>query len=378
MVNLVDAPSMPITSMEVEESQDEEVEFSMGKLIRQASLSNLDALPPRTHVAKGITATSRLSRHGSIRKEELSQLEGQHKIRPQRLMSKLKTQKSLNDLQSRELQASPLLRRQFPHPLTPSIAIFSFYQFPVKTHQSVFALLCPKTWITQLSEELTTTAITDSPPPAEEGPVELSSSISPIFATSDDPSPLQTATSVLLTGAITVLLFRSLRRRAKRAKETRLRSSGEKKSLTEEAVESLKSVTLSPVSGKSPPSPVQAFLGAVTAGVISLILYKFTTTIEASLNRQTIPDNYSVRQITITIRTIINGLCYLATFVFGVNSFGLFLYSGQLAFNSFMEGSSSENDASSSSSDSKSGDLDGSGITSASEDQNSDNTQMEK
>ncbi|KAK6157371.1 hypothetical protein DH2020_011619 [Rehmannia glutinosa] len=86
---------MPITSMEVEESQDEEVEFSMGKLIRQASLSNLDALPPRTHV--GMTATSRLSRHGSIRKDELSQLEGQQKIRPQRLMSKLKTQKRSTD-----------------------------------------------------------------------------------------------------------------------------------------------------------------------------------------------------------------------------------------------------------------------------------------
>ncbi|KAK6157370.1 hypothetical protein DH2020_011618 [Rehmannia glutinosa] len=265
--------------------------------------------------------------------------------------------------------------------LTPSLPPFPFshsINFPLRPTNQYSRCSAHKTWITQLSEELTTTAITDSPPPEEEGPVELSSSIPPIFATTDDPTPLQTATSVLLTGAITVLLFRSLRRRAKRAKETRLRSSGEKKSLTEEAVESLKSVTLSPVSGKSPPSPVQAFLGAVTAGVISLILYKFTTTIEASLNRQTIPDNYSVRQITITIRTIINGLCYLATFVFGVNSFGLFLYSGQLAFNSFMEGSSSENDASSSSSDSKSGDLDGSGITSASEDQNSDNTQMEK
>lgn len=59
-------------------------------------------------------------------------------------------------------------------------------------------------------------------------------------------------------------------------------------------MESLKSVSLSPVTSKSPPSPVQAFLGALTAGVIALILYKFTTTIEAALNRQTISDNYSV------------------------------------------------------------------------------------
>ncbi|KAI3457416.1 hypothetical protein Pfo_014079 [Paulownia fortunei] len=260
--------------------------------------------------------------------------------------------------------------------LFPSLSPFPFSQslnFPFTPTNQYSRCPAHKTWIAQLSEELTTNTITTAPPP-EEGPVEIPPSIPPIFATSDDPTPLQTATSVLLTGAITVFLFRSLRRRAKRAKETRFRSSGEKKSLTEEAVESLKSVTLSPVGAKSPPSPVQAFLGALTAGVITLILYKFTTTIESALNRQTISDNYSVRQITITIRTIINGLCYLATFVFGVNSFGLFLYSGQLAFNSFMEDFSSESEAPSSSSNSKSGDMDGSAITSGSEDQSSDNT----
>lgn len=41
-------------------------------------------------------------------------------------------------------------------------------------------------------------------------------------------------------------------------------------------------------------------------------------------------------------RTIISGLCYLATFVFGINSVGLFLYSGQLAINSFMGDSANE------------------------------------
>ncbi|XP_058773400.1 uncharacterized protein LOC131647524 isoform X2 [Vicia villosa] len=48
-----------------------------------------------------------------------------------------------------------------------------------------------------------------------------------------------------------------------------------------------------------------------------------------------------VRQITITIRTVINGLCYLATFVYGINSFGLLLYSGQLAINTYVKESSS-------------------------------------
>ena len=66
----------------------------------------------------------------------------------------------------------------------------------------------------------------DVPEEVEDGPVELPpSAISPfsttnsIFATSDDPSPLQLATSVMLTGAITIFLFRSIRRRAKRSKE---------------------------------------------------------------------------------------------------------------------------------------------------------------
>ncbi|XWS52121.1 hypothetical protein CRYUN_Cryun11dG0039900 [Craigia yunnanensis] len=179
----------------------------------------------------------------------------------------------------------------------------------------------------------------------EDGPFELppSSSSLSIFATSDDPTPLQTATSVLLTGSIGVFLFRSLRRRAKRAKELRLRSSGTKKSLKEEALDNLKAMGSASIETKSStPSPVQALLGSIAAGVIALILYKFAITIEAALNRQTVSDNFSVRQITITVRTIVNGLCYLATFVFGINSLGLFLYSGQLAINSFMEGSMSK------------------------------------
>ncbi|KFK38857.1 hypothetical protein AALP_AA3G169500 [Arabis alpina] len=176
----------------------------------------------------------------------------------------------------------------------------------------------------------------------EEGPIELPpsssslfSSTNSIFATSDDPSPLQLATSVMLTGAITVFLFRSLRRRAKRSKELTFRSSGAKKSLKEEAMDNLKAMASTPIEGdgKSTPSAAQAFLGAIAAGVIAIILYKFTITIESGLNRQTISDNFSVRQITVTVRTIINGICYLATFVFGINAIGLLLYSGQLFFN---------------------------------------------
>lgn len=60
-------------------------------------------------------------------------------------------------------------------------------------------------------------------------------------------------------------------------------------------MDSLKAISTGPIGSKSTPSPVQAFLGAIAAGVIALILYKFTTTIEAALNRQTVSDNFSVR-----------------------------------------------------------------------------------
>lgn len=112
--------------------------------------------------------------------------------------------------------------------------------------------------------------------------------------------------------------------------------------MKDEALDNLKAMGSVSIQPKSSPSPVQAFLGGITAGVIALILYKFTLTIEAALNRQTISDNFSVRQITITVRTVVNGLCYLATFVFGINSIGLFLLSGQLAINSFVGESTNE------------------------------------
>ncbi|PIA31273.1 hypothetical protein AQUCO_05100063v1 [Aquilegia coerulea] len=193
---------------------------------------------------------------------------------------------------------------------------------------------------TTITSPITSSITTTTTPPLEDGPIELPPSSSSIFATTDDPTSLQIATSVLLTGAISVFLFRSLRRRAKRAKELKFRSSGAK-SIKEEALDSLKSMKLAD-DPATPPSPIQALLGGIAAGAITLILYKFATTVEAGLNRQVISDNFSVRQITITIRTIINGLCYLATFVFGINSVGLILYSGQLAINSFMEGSTSK------------------------------------
>ncbi|KAL1566507.1 hypothetical protein AAHA92_02113 [Salvia divinorum] len=158
----------------------------------------------------------------------------------------------------------------------------------------------------QLSEEVTAVAISSSP---------IHSVPSLLSASAD--SSLQTAASCLITGAFTLFLFRTLRRRAKQQRKLRsasapLKAKGKK---------------------KAPPSADETLLGGLIAAAFGILLYKFTTSVEHSLNSQPLSPNYSVRQITITIRTIINGMCYLATFVFGFNSVGLFLYTGQLAMN---------------------------------------------
>lgn len=62
-------------------------------------------------------------------------------------------------------------------------------------------------------------------------------------------------------------------------------------------METLKVMAPKPVDAKSSPTPLQALWGALTAGAIAFILYNFTTTVEAALDRQTLSDNFSVRPL---------------------------------------------------------------------------------
>jgi Protein of unknown function (DUF3082) len=76
----------------------------------------------------------------------------------------------------------------------------------------------------------------------------------------------------------------------------RLRSSGLNKANDPKqvALDNLKAMGATTIDPGKPPSPAQAFLGSIAAGVICLMLYKFTTTIEAALTRQAVSDNFSV------------------------------------------------------------------------------------
>ena len=58
---------------------------------------------------------------------------------------------------------------------------------------------------------------------------------------------------------------------------------------------------------------------------IAAIFYSASVKIDDGFSGKALPDDYAIAQITITIRTIVSGLAYLATFVFGANAIGLFL-----------------------------------------------------
>ncbi|KAL8512250.1 hypothetical protein ACS0TY_018630 [Phlomoides rotata] len=77
-----------------EEEEEEEMEFSMGKLIRQASLNHSHTNPPKKQGLMTSSWMQELEKKSEVKSSELEKTS-----RPQDLMSQLKTQKSLGALQ---------------------------------------------------------------------------------------------------------------------------------------------------------------------------------------------------------------------------------------------------------------------------------------
>jgi hypothetical protein len=135
-----------------------------------------------------------------------------------------------------------------------------------------------------------------------------------------------------LSGAFYVLLvayfgYRVLTRRAKRATTDKLSGQGGP---------SLRSlIPGAEAASAAPPSavtPINAFIGAAQAGAIAFGLWVFTAKVAASVGSTDLPDAYTARNIAVTVRTILLGLLYLATFIFGANGAGLAGLGVQLLF----------------------------------------------
>ncbi|KAL3162076.1 hypothetical protein ABBQ38_009142 [Trebouxia sp. C0009 RCD-2024] len=72
--------------------------------------------------------------------------------------------------------------------------------------------------------------------------------------------------------------------------------------------------------------------GAIQASFFTYLLFLFSTNISKYFGGQDLPDQYTARNITVTIRTAVGGLAYLATFIFGANALGLAGLTLKLAF----------------------------------------------
>ncbi|KAL3141484.1 hypothetical protein ABBQ32_005046 [Trebouxia sp. C0010 RCD-2024] len=107
-------------------------------------------------------------------------------------------------------------------------------------------------------------------------------------------------------------LFKVVGRRVKRSTTERLANERDPDAEEELVDEDNKEVTAG-----------AAALGAIQAAFFTYLLFLFSTNISKYFGGQDLPDQYTARNITVTIRTAVGGLAYLATFIFGANALGL-------------------------------------------------------
>jgi len=123
-------------------------------------------------------------------------------------------------------------------------------------------------------------------------------------------SVAQNAIGVLFTIAFAAFLLRVLRKRASRALNVRVAAER-------------KAVDAPPAAELPPVTAVACFQGAGLAVLCAAALWTFTQFVEGAFDSAAPSDQYAVRNVTGTLRSIVTGLGYLATFLFGANAIGL-------------------------------------------------------
>ena len=63
--------------------------------------------------------------------------------------------------------------------------------------------------------------------------------------------------------------------------------------------------------------------GALQAGFLCYLLYLFSSRLDGYFDSQQVPSQFTARNITLTVQTIVRAVSYLFTFICGVNTLGL-------------------------------------------------------
>ena len=137
-----------------------------------------------------------------------------------------------------------------------------------------------------------------------------SAAYSPAVDTQEVTSVAQNVIGVLFTIAFAAFLLRVLRKRASRAVNVRVAAER-------------KAADAPPAAELPPVTAAACFQGAGLAVLCAAALWTFTTFVEGAFDAAAPSDQYAVRNVTGTLRSIVTGLGYLATFLFGANAIGL-------------------------------------------------------
>lgn len=85
--------------------------------------------------------------------------------------------------------------------------------------------------------------------------------------------------------------------------------------------------------GKTPPTPLRCFTGALTSSVFSLLAYKLMIAIAISFaNKPIVSDNRITMNIAAAVRTLVIGMAALGAGIFGIAALGLAALGIQLLF----------------------------------------------
>jgi hypothetical protein len=127
--------------------------------------------------------------------------------------------------------------------------------------------------------------------------------------TQEVTSVAQNVIGVLFTIAFAAFLLRVLNKRASRAVNVRVAAQ-------RKAVDA-------PAADLPPVTAAACFQGAGLAVLCAAAMWFFTTFVEGAFDSAAPSDQYAVRNVTGTLRSIVTGLGYLATFLFAANTIGL-------------------------------------------------------
>lgn len=78
-------------------------------------------------------------------------------------------------------------------------------------------------------------------------------------------------------------------------------------------------------------SPLETLFGAAQCFAFAIVIFYLAGSMDSYLSNSPMPDGYTARNISVTVRTIFRGLIYLAAFIFGANGTGLLALTVKLA-----------------------------------------------